>query len=55
MLRMTLRMTFKTWDFLGVMEGDLRGDFKEDTEGDLLPSSDQVRSGPGLVQVTAQI
>ena len=44
--------------------GDFRRDFKQDMEGDLLSSSGkvgsrlglvQVRSGAGLVQVTAQI
>ena len=47
-----------------VSKGDFRGDFKQDMEGDLLSSSDwvrsrsglvQVRSGPGLVQFIAQI
>ena len=32
-------------------KGDLRGDFKQDMEGDLLSSSGQVRSRSGLVQV----
>ena len=38
------------------MEGDTKGDFKQDMEGDLLSSSGQIqdRSGPGLGQVTAQ-
>ena len=37
--RMSLRMTFKTWDFRGVFkedyEGDLEGDLEGDIEGDL--------------------
>ena len=48
----------------GGSKGDFRGDFKQNMEGDLLSSSGQVRSrsglvqfrsGPGLVQFTAQI
>ena len=44
-------------DSEGDSKGDFRGDFKQDIEGDLLSSSGQVqvRSGPGLVQSTAQI
>ena len=53
--------------FKGVLEVDLEGeieletkvDFKQDLEGDFLSSSGHVqvrsRSGPGQVQVTAQI
>ena len=33
------------------MEGELRGDFKQDLEGDLLSSSGQLKSRSGLVQV----
>ena len=41
----------------GASIGDFRGDFKQDMEGDLLSSSGkvEVRSGPVLVQFTAQI
>ena len=35
----------------GDSEGDFRGDFKQNMEGDLLSSSDQVRTRSGLVQV----
>ena len=35
----------------GNSKGDFRGDFKQDMEGDLLSSSDWVRSRSGLVQV----
>ena len=44
-------------DLEGDSKWDLRGDFKQVMEGDLLSSSGQVRSrsGPGLVQFTAQI
>ena len=33
------------------MEGDFRGDIKQDLEGDLLSSLGQLRSRSGLVQV----
>ena len=33
------------------LDGDFRGDFKQDLEGDLLSSSGQLRSRSGLVQV----
>ena len=44
-------------DLEGEMEGDSKVDFRGDFKLDLLSSSGQVqvRSGPGLVQVTAQI
>ena len=45
-------------DFEGNLEGDFRGDFKQDMEGlavKLRSGKVHVRSGPGLVQFTAQI
>ena len=32
---MTIRMTFRTWDFRGVFKEDFEGDFEGDLEGDL--------------------
>ena len=56
-LKMTFRMTFKTWvyggifkkdfevELEGVLKWDSKGDFKQDIEGDLLSSPGQVQSG----------
>ena len=49
--RMTLRMTHLRHGMKGDLEGDFRGDFKQNMEGDLLSSSNQVRTRSGLVQV----
>ena len=51
---MTLRMTFKTWDFRGLFKGDFEGDLEGDLEGDFVKlrlGKVQFRSGPGLVQL----
>ena len=42
-------------DLEGDSKGDFSGEFKQYFVGDLLSCSGQLRSGPGLVQFTAQI
>ena len=42
---MTLRMTFKTWDFRGVFKEDFEGDLKGDLEGEMERDSKGVFRG----------